>query len=142
MKKAVFTTLSLLVVIILIKFIFFAGKAFNHEEIFVPFIDSNIGKITYWNAEEYVPLLTKEEAERYTPGQWEMIMRKASKMGKLEKAGKAELLKISAISPVGKPSIYYGTYRIPLIFNTGRSVLTLSLEASENVVKINGLRWE
>lgn len=113
----------------------------DKEQVFEPFISNAMPKLTTWNKAEYKDLMSEQGFTGASEEQWDLYLAKFSQLGKFQSASKAELQHWKTISPIGKPSITYAVYLVPVSFDTGLAHVELGLQVSEGNVEINSVKF-
>ncbi|RYV01548.1 hypothetical protein SOPP22_14285 [Shewanella sp. OPT22] len=124
-------------------FFYFNSSTASNEEIFVPFIETNIRQLSSWDKEKYFPLMTEEEVNRYSPKQWDQIMSELSKFGKFKSYEHPKLMGYHTLNPFfGGDKVTSATYSVWVNFESYSAELTISMKGNEDKVQITGARWK
>jgi len=135
-----FGLLSIVIFFIAITAVSMIGSV-DKEEVLIPYIKSAMPKLTTWNISEYKALMSEQAINGATPEQWNLYLKKFSKLGTLESVGTPELQSWKTMSGIPNGKTTYAVYLVPLVFDTGDAHVELGLQHNKNRTEINSIRF-
>ncbi|MGF1689161.1 hypothetical protein L4C36_21240 [Photobacterium japonica] len=130
------------IIIFLLAGLYWVSSSAIEQEVNVePFLAEAIPKLTEWEKTHYQTFMSEKAFGELNSEQWDLLLIKLSSLGQLETVGKEKLIKIKTLSPIGRSSITYVYYRVPVAFSTGRAHIELGLQLSENKLEINRINF-
>lgn len=113
----------------------------DKEEVFVPFIESSVPKLSTWDIDTYKALMSEKGMEAATEKQWNLYLTKFSRLGTLKSVGIPELQNSQVMSTVATGTTTHAIYLVPLEFDTGSAHVQLMLQHNNDKVEINGVKY-
>jgi len=85
----------------------------DKDEIFIPYIQESVPKLTTWDIEEYKLLMSEQGINSATPKQWALYLNTFKKLGTLKSVGTPELEKSHVSASIKNGTTTHAIYIIP-----------------------------
>ncbi|MFW8591850.1 hypothetical protein ACOI22_13665 [Glaciecola sp. 2405UD65-10] len=121
--------------------VFVSTKTVDNNQIFVPFINQVMPKLTKWEIVEYKNNFAEEVFSASSQEQWNLYLSKFSKLGSIVSIGDPELINFKTVSSINGSSNTSATYLVPITFDTGLAHVQLSMQAKDGEIKIYNIKF-
>jgi len=114
----------------------------DKEEVFIPYIEFAVPRLTTWNIAEYETLMSKEGFEACTEEQMQLYLTLFSRLGTLESMGIPELQGWRNNVDSHRGRVVTATYLVPLTFDTGEAHVELGLQHLKGKTEICSVNFK